>query len=604
MADKEVRIEVTAKTEMDEVETLEEVIDNIKDKVEDPLELETNAEEVADEFDSLGDSAESAASSVDDVSESTSNIDSSKVSETGEEFDKLSESAKNAADNVEKSNESVEETDNTVSNLKTTLLGLVATAEIEHMATVADNINTSWNRLSLTFEGTGVTMDTLKEKVSEVSAETSRSGGTIRDYFNQMGIAGVTNANLLAESFESLSGKAYQTDSSIESMESKMQTMVLTGNASSKMLKSLGLSAQDLAIAMGVSVDDLSDAFSKLSPEQRLQAITIAMGDGASANEMYGNSYEAMKAKADAAMSGLEGAIGQAILPSVIPALDAGTQAVKSLTEGFKNLPEPVQGAIGTVMGVGAIATTGIGMFGEFAGAIANLGDAYGVLKDVYTALIPVEYAEGTAGWFSIGWIAVAILAGIALGLALIYLYNNSEQFRNAVNWLGEKLKWLAGVIVTNVTNAVNQFRNIIQAIPQSIKACLDWAYNLIMSHPIVQAAVWLGQAIANGFSALGLGQRSPGKIVKAMRQELDWTEEAILKSNLADTTATLGSDVARNFNPNLNTMNNTVNGSYGQVNNFYFTDTVVDNEDRMQRIVEYVAKSISWDNTTAGRTV
>ena len=145
---------------------------------------------------------------------------------------------------------------------------------------------------------------------------------------------------------------------------------------------------------------------------------------------------DALKAKAEAAMSGLEGAVGQAILPTVIPVLDTATQAVKGLTDGFKNLPEPVQGAIGTVMGVGAIATTGIGMFGDFAESIANLGDAYGVLKKVYDALIPTEIAEGTAGWFSIGWIAAAILLGIALGLAFIYLYENCDWFREAVDSL------------------------------------------------------------------------------------------------------------------------------------------------------------------------
>lgn len=262
--------------------------------------------------------------------------------------------------------------------------------------------------------------------------------------------------------------------------------------------------------------------------------------------------------------------------------------------------------ATGGIVGMGIAAGQMVaGPLVETMSGIGQIAMGFQGLNSIYELLIPTQIAEGTAGWFSIGWIVVAIALGIALGLALIYLYNNSEQFRNAVNWLGEKLKWLAGVIVTNVTNAVNQFRNIIQAIPQSIKACLDWAYNLIMSHPIVQAAVWLGQAIANGFSALGLGQRSPGKIVKAMRNELNWTEEAILKSGLADTTANLGSNIASNFNPNLDTMNNNVaNGLYGQVNNFYFTDTVVDNENRMQRIVEYVAKSINWDNTTAGRTV
>jgi len=40
------------------------------------------------------------------------------------------------------------------------------------------------------------------------------------------------------------------------------------------------------------------------------------------------------------------------------------------------------------------------------------------------------------------------------------------------------------------------------------------------------------------------------------------------------------------------------------QVNNFYFTDTVIDNDDRMEAICDYITRRIAFNNTTAGRTV
>ena len=198
-------------------------------------------------------------------------------------------------------------------NITTAAAGIAATAGIEQMITTADNINTSWNRLELTFANTGVSMDTLKDKSSALSDATGRSGGTIRDYFNQMGIAGVTNTDLLTSSFEALSGKAYQTGNSIESMETKMQMMAMTGNASGRMLRSLGIDTEDLARAMGVTAEEVSEAFKNMTPEQRIEAITKAMGDGKEANEMYKNSYQGLKERADAAMAGLAGAVGQAI---------------------------------------------------------------------------------------------------------------------------------------------------------------------------------------------------------------------------------------------------------------------------------------------------
>ena len=272
-------------------------------------------------------------------------------------------------------------------------------------------------------------------------------------------------------------------------------------------------------------------------------------------------------------------------------------------------------GLVATEMAAGPLIDvfTGIGQIGMGASALKDgiqwfkeLESAQKAYQVITEALIPVQYAEGTAGWFSIGWIAVAILLGVALGLAFIYLYQHSEQFRNAVNWLGNSLKWLAQQILTRFSDAIRQFGELVQGIPRAIQACLDWAYNVIMSHPVVQAAIWLGQAIANGFSALGLGQHSPGKIVKAITQEMTWSEEELRNSTLPRASARLGERVSDSFTSDLNSVNkNFVNGSTGgQVNNFYFQDVVVDNDDRMKKIMDYISRELRWNNVTAGRTV
>ena len=468
MADGQVEIEVTAKTELGEVEELNDLVERIKETAGEETTINLYMDDLKSELEEATSDVERLQEQLLDMEVGDPDFDSivTQLEEAEGRAEDLSSQLEAINDivvapqvdtsDLDKANEKVEETEDSLANVKTAIVGLVATAEIEHMATVADNINTSWNRLSLTFENTGVTIDMIKDKVSQVSSETSRSGGMIRDYFNQMGVAGVTNLDLLASSFESISGKAYQLDTSIESLESKMQTMVLTGNVSAKMLKGLGLTAEDLAAVLNVTADEVKDAFADLTPEQRLQAITLAMGDGAAANEMYGDSYEAMKAKADMAMSGLEGAVGQAILPTVIPVLDTTTNMVKGLTDAFKSLPAPVQGAIGTVMGVSAVATTAVGTIGEVAGSIANISDAYGALKGVYEALIPVQEAEGVAGWLSIGWIAVAIAAGILLGLALIYLYENCDWFREGIDYLVNSLSNLVNYISSAVLGVIN----------------------------------------------------------------------------------------------------------------------------------------------------
>ncbi|WP_407415808.1 hypothetical protein [Methanobrevibacter sp.] len=154
-------------------------------------------------------------------------------------------------------------------------------------------------------------------------------------------------------------------------------------------------------------------------------------------------------------------------------------------------------------------------------------------------------------------------------------------------------------------SEAVTSFYNAVIGIPKALQACLDWAYNLVMSHPLVQALVWLGQQAVNAFSVLGLGQGSPGDIVGAMENELNWTKDVIQKSNLADDTASLGKGMSASFNPNLNAgSNGVISGSANSGDVIINVYGDVDSDKRVRQIVEVVRRELSWNNETAGRTV
>lgn len=164
--------------------------------------------------------------------------------------------------------------------------------------------------------------------------------------------------------------------------------------------------------------------------------------------------------------------------------------------------------------------------------------------------------------------------------------------------------------------DAVNKFSNAIQGIGQAIQSCLNWAYNIFMNHPIVQAAQWLGNQISNAFSALGLGQHSPGKIYKAMYNEIGWTSELLQKNSLIGDASKLGANISDSFGTpelgvntdlsNVELLNGNVDKERGfqQVNNFYFNDTVVDNDKRMEKICDYITRKLRFNNETAGRGV
>lgn len=395
---------------------------------------------------------------------------------------------------IDEAKASLDETASSMDNLTTAAAGIGAAAGLEQMMTTADNINTSWNRLGLTFANTGVSIDTLKAKTAAVGEATGRSGGVIRDYFNQMGIAGITNADLISQSFEGLSAKSYQTGNSIESMESKMQMMVMTGNASGRMLRQLGLDANDLAQAMGVSADQVNEAFKNMTPEQRLQAITKAMGDGREANEMYKNSYAGLKERADAAMAGLMGAIGQAILPVVIPALQAATDIITALSDGFKALPGPVQTVIGGIGGFVAIGTALVGILGIVGTVISTVQTGLAALRSITLLSTIATQAASAAQWLlniamSANPIGILIIAIAALILLLGYLYFNNEQVREAINGLGETFMQVGQIMYDIFVNAINWIITSLQNL---------WNYIITLGGLLPQSVNLTGNQILN----------------------------------------------------------------------------------------------------------
>lgn len=197
-----------------------------------------------------------------------------------------------------------------------------------------------------------------------------------------------------------------------------------------------------------------------------------------------------------------------------------------------------------------------------------------------------------------LGFILFLPTLPMQLGIALV------NALAKALGFKGNFVQTLFSA----ASNAVTSFYNAVTGIPKALQACLDWAYNLVMSHPLVQALVWLGQQAANAFSVLGLGQRSPGKIVKAMKQELDWTSDVIQDSTLIADSASLGQNISSNFNPDLSWNSlNYVRGINPAPNGGDFIINVygdVDSEKRVREIVETVRRELSFNNATAGRTV
>ena len=479
---------------------------------------------------------------------------------------------------LDETNEKLEETQTNASNMTTALGGLAGVIGVDQMISTADRINTSWNQLKLTFGGTSESLNDLKLKTSQAADATGLSGGQIRGYFNSMGIAGIQNTDLLSRSFQSLAGHSYQTGQSIDSMQSKIQKMVITGNASEGMLAKMGVSYEDLAAAMGVSADEAKEAFEALDQEGRLEAITNAMGDGAEANEMYKNSYEGLKTQAETAMAGLMGAVGQGVLPVITPMIRGATGAVKGLTSTFQGLPGPVQGVVGSVGGFLAVGTAAIGTLGllgqvgsgvvgglrSMKGAYDTVRGAMSTARAVMTALTSAEsISEGVRAALAVAtgaeaaaetgataaktaatgptaalaiaensllWPLLLIVGAVIAVIAVMwYLYNTNETVRNGINWLIAQIQgFISGLqpAISAVIGFATTIGNTIGKVPGVISRGLTLALAVIAPWSLLLTSQGR-QAIANFISSVGTAL---GALKNTVSNALSGVASAIMK--------------------------------------------------------------------------
>ena len=698
MADTEVKIFVTTDADLTDAEELQSLLDEIQAKAE---ETKDSLSSVGGDIDTTGadelaSSLEEDTNNANDLSDALGGIDSSGLQEANSNAQELASSLSESAGGASE-----------LESAMGALGGAAAAAGLMEMVDTAGNINDSWNRLGLTF---GSVSDEMKAAIDSAATATGRSGGTIRNYFNQMGIAGVSNTNLLSQSFEALSGRAYQTGNSIEAMQNVMQKMVLSGNAGARQLTQLGISTEDLGRAMGVSAEEASKAFSALSQEDRLRVLTQAMGDGKQANEEYKNSWQGVKDQASAAFAGLMGAVGTPILQMLIPIMQTATSVVKALSSGFKALPGPLQTVIGAIGG-------GVAIFTAFAGAIGVAGQVIGGLKSgieiirglssvskilgiVRTALTTINTALAISEWAALGPIILIVAAVVALIAILWYLYNTNENVRNTIDWLiqslmslpetiyngiGAALQWLSdawnnvvnlfqtyapliaellfvmatggvGAIVllianfmgmpnqvggalqnvlgrigsfvsgmvsrmiSGATSAVSGFINQIAQLPgkvynelsKTLSRVMEWGSQIVSRLGEIAQRAW--QAFVSG---LGIG--SPGYIQILTLKELDDTGKQVprVASRIVDNLSTMSSRAVSAWgNPEFEygfANAEIVKGVSGSINNQGTPTSTnnytfnlygdIDNEERMERIVNEVRRVMDWNNNTAGRT-
>ena len=204
----------------------------------------------------------------------------------------------------------------------------------------------------------------------------------------------------------------------------------------------------------------------------------------------------------------------------------------------------------------------------------------------------------------------MTFIATLPIQLGIIFINTIAKVLGFGDNFVQNMIK--AG------SQSVTKFFSYITQIPSKLATELGNALNKVNEWAsTLPAKFWEAgvNAVKQFLSALGIA--SPGTMQRMLVWEINEMGNRIPKESetLLSNISRLGSDVVDEFgNPRLDIQEgNFVNGSLHstsnnddatQVNHFYFNDTVIDNDERMEKICDYITKKIAWDNKTAGRTI
>ena len=445
-----------------------------------------SVDEADSSFDDLESAADAASSSVEDVGAAADSLDGSGATEVASDVDEIEQEANESADALENMN---------------TAIAAVAGAEVFNtvsdalmdMADQAGTYEDSITRMGLAAEGAGIDMDTMKSAVSNLSTETGRAGGSIRESFIQMTSAGITDMNTMQSLFKGASAQAFILGTDVEGLANKFSGMAMKSTLSEKTLKGTGITMQELGEAMGMqgaTVDEVKAKWSELDVNQRAAALGMAasMNEGKDANDAYKHSWEGLQAQIDIAKSRIGRLVGEVLLPVLIPAFEAASRVLNWFGDVISAVMSgPLGGLVSVIGGVAA--------------AIMLAIPAYMALSGAYTMLVGPAMAAATAMWAAVS----PLLPFIAIGAAIVLI----------IYEIGKAFGWW-----TDASSMID-----------AIGAGLQKLWDTFINHPDVQALIqaissgweWLSSAVGRAWQAVlnffGISSSSNFNVLSALIQ-------------------------------------------------------------------------------------
>ena len=350
MAEKEITIKINTDADTSQIQDLKTAIEELQTSSENANDSLSNIganidpttiDEVSTSTDDLSTNAENASNSTTDLGDTVNSLDSSSIGN-------LSDEMSNYRDNTDDANDS---TTNLMDGLASAGLAAGLSGTFMGIANSAGVYGDSMMRATNAAQGAGISADQLKNSMNTLSEATGRSGSQLRESFILATARGITNLDSFNQMMIGAGAQATQFGVDIDTMANKFSNMAMRSNLSARQLAGTGITMEELASVMGVSVDEVSDKWKTLDINTRASILGMAasMNEGKGANEDFKNSWAGLNAQLDIAKGKLMRVIGDAILPTLIPAIEVATHVLDGLASGFQALPTPIKGVIGGI---------------------------------------------------------------------------------------------------------------------------------------------------------------------------------------------------------------------------------------------------------------
>lgn len=364
-----IKIDVDSEEATDNINEFTNIVQNVKDDGTIDIRFENNAGQTADEVDA-------AAASVDNLQTSLNDIDGS--------------SAGDAAEQVKDVGDQASESSTQIDDMSALLAGLGAGAVVGgfyEASMSADTFNQQVGALETNIGNSQIGKNVASE-VAKMGAQYGVAGGEARSFANVMAVSGVKTSSVFGDMTKNLSGMAYLSKKTGESsasaqkrVEGSLIRIAKSGKISSLTLRNLGVSAQDLESAAGMSLDNINAKMENMTEAERWEYLNGLLNKTGKVQEGAARASKTLEARMNALqmkVGGVTRRLGELIMPTVISFVNFLADTLSRLLDWFDKLPKGVQSVIGGFVAFVAGTAVFIG------GTVAIMG-AIGKVNQIFT---------------------------------------------------------------------------------------------------------------------------------------------------------------------------------------------------------------------------